>query len=126
MINDYAEYETLQELLANEYSSYGIIQLWNTFSMNESYDDQVIYHMSEFEEVCGDSFKEIYPSLDEFNYNDKYFTVNDLGNINSYPSATYAIKKIVDYEMLENSIQNNISKYESEYKVVEWLEAHAE
>lgn len=117
MINDYAEYETLQELLENEYSSYGIIQLWNTFSMNEGYDDQIIYHMSEFEEVCGDSFKEIYPSLDEFNYNDKYFTVNDLGNINSYPSAEYAIAKIVDYEMLEAYMSSNISEYLS----VEWL-----
>lgn len=125
-MTSYAEYETLQELLENEYSSYGIIQLWNTFSMNAVYEDLIIFHMSEFEDICGDSFKEIYPSLDNFNYNDKYFTVNDLGNINSYPSAEYAIEKIVDYEMLKDFMSRNISEYASEYKVVEWLEAHAE
>ena len=57
-----------------------LVSLWNEYCEQASYNEDMIYPMSDFEMLCGDSFKELYGCIDNyFDLNDDYFYIDGLG-----------------------------------------------
>ena len=52
----------LQEQIENECFYTDVVKVWNEYLEENLYEDK-FYPMQDFETVCGDSFKELYPKI---------------------------------------------------------------
>ena len=95
--------ERLYELLTSQYSDTdSLIELWNNCYMVTK-----VYKMERFEEIIGDSFKKIFPSLanaEWFSLDDDYFYVDTFDQLHSCNDEL--VNDIIDFEYLTKFIIN--------------------
>ncbi len=90
-----------------------LIPVWNEYLDDISYDEQ-FYDMSEFKELVGDSFQEIFPQLaDGFSLYDQGFWFLN-GNINSGSDSDY-YDEVIKYGL--NDFADWVSENGYEYKL---------
>ena len=94
-------FDIVKNLDAND-----IMEVWNKVCEDNSYDD-FIFDMYDFEDINGDSFRDIFPKLmPDFDLSDDYFWYYN-GNIYS-GDADAAVKSQVDWSIITNYIEENI------------------
>ena len=95
--------ERLYELLTSQYSDTdSLIELWNNCYMVTK-----VYKMERFEEIIGDSFKKIFPSLanaEWFSLDDEYFYVDTFDQLHS--GNDELVNDIINFEYLTKFIIN--------------------
>lgn len=88
----------LQERIEEECTYSDIIEVYNEYLENNQYEGQ-FYFMQDFESICGDSFKELFPKI-SFGFSfesDGFWTQNNMihsGNIRTY--YHYVVKNDLD------------------------------
>lgn len=78
----------LQEQIENECYYKDVVRVWNEYLEENLYEDK-FYPMQDFEVVCGDSFKELYPKIVfDFSFGADGFWIQNgkihSGNIHTY------------------------------------------
>lgn len=103
----------LEEKIDLEVTYDDLIPVWNEYLDDIAYDEQ-FYDMSEFEELVGDSFQEIFPKLsDGFSLYDQGFWFLN-GNINSGSDADY-YDEVIKFGL--NDFADWVSENGYEYKL---------
>ena len=89
----------LQEQIENECYYKDVVSVWDEYLEDNLYEDQ-FYHMNDFEHVCGDSFKKLFPKLSvDFTFDSEGFWFRN-GKIHSGDAATY-YSNVVKYDLDE-------------------------
>ena len=103
--------------LLEECTEGDILGYWNTFCDITNYDGDKVFHMYEFESIVMPDnipFKDMYGKLDKnFNFDHEYFWWDGLGYINSGYACDF-IDRIVDFDLLADSIDENSREYNIE------------
>lgn len=96
-----------KDFVYDNYSYSDIIDMWNGFCEVNGYYGSYIHDMSDFMFNMGNEFDEIFPKIEEFNLNDKYYVEDDLERLNSYRYDESVVNAVVVFEDMENYLIEN-------------------
>ena len=91
-----------RDFVFDNYSYPDIIDMWNGFCEVNRYYGSYIHYMSDFMLIMGNEFDEIFPKIEEFSLNHKYFVEDDSRHLNSYYDAKSAVNAVVEFDDMED------------------------
>lgn len=111
-----------RDFVFDNYSYSDIIDMWNEFCQVNSYYGSYIHDMMSFMEIMGNEFDEIFPKIEEFSLNHKYFVEDDSEHLNSYYDAKSAVNAVVEFDDMENYLierpfDRNMEDYIEEHEL---------
>lgn len=111
-----------KKFVFDNYSYPDIIDMWNEFCEVNRYYGSYIHYMSDFMLIMGNEFDEIFPKIEEFSLNHKYFVEDDSRHLNSYYDAKSAVNAVVEFDDMENYLierpfDRNMEDYIEEHEL---------
>ena len=111
-----------RDFVFDNYSYSDIIDMWNEFCEVNHYYGSCIHYMSDFMLIMGNEFDEIFPKIEEFSLNHKYFVEDDSEHLNSYSNAKSAVNAVVEFEdmedyLIERPFDRNMEDYIEEHEL---------